>query len=119
MENKLFVGNLAYTTTDTDLTAMFSQAGIVKSATVIIERETGRSKGFGFVEMGSAEEAQKAITLFHNTPVNNRAMTVNVARPREERGSSSRPGGAYPTGGRDTSGRRPRDDDRNTGGRRW
>ena len=66
LENKLFIGNLTYSTTQTDLTEMFSQAGVVKSATVITDRETGQSKGFGFVEMGSAEEAQKAITLFHN-----------------------------------------------------
>ena len=119
VENKLYIGNLAYSATETDLTEMFSQAGVVKSATVITERETGRSKGFGFVEMGSAEEAQKAITLFHNTQVNNRALIVNIARPREERGPSSRSGGSYPFGGRDTSGRGPRDDDRNTGRRRW
>jgi len=104
MEAKLYVGNLPYTTADTDLESLFSQAGTVKSAQVIRDRESGRSKGFGFVEMSSSDEANAAINMFHGKDFNGRPLTVNLARPREERsggggfrGGDRRPGG----GGRD------------------
>ena len=85
MEAKLYVGNLPYTTVDADLQNLFSQAGTVKSAQVIRDRASGRSKGFGFVEMSSSEEAQSAITMFHGKDFSGRPLTVNLARPREDR----------------------------------
>jgi RNA recognition motif-containing protein len=85
MENKLYVGNLPYTVTEDDLKTHFSQAGTVTSVALIRDRATGRAKGFGFVEMATAEEAQKAISMFHGQDFNGRTLTVNVARPREER----------------------------------
>jgi RNA recognition motif-containing protein len=100
MEAKLYVGNLSYSTTEDDLRDLFSQAGVVKSATVITDRETGRSKGFGFVEMTTQAEAEKAISQFNGMNFGDRALTVNIARPREERprssgyGSSNRSGGS-------------------------
>ena len=101
MEAKLYVGNLPYSTVDADLQNLFSQAGTVKSAQVIRDRTSGRSKGFGFVEMSSAEEAQSAITMFHAKDYSGRPLTVNLARPREERPAGG--GGGYRSGG----GRRP------------
>jgi RNA recognition motif-containing protein len=86
MDNKLYVGNLSYGTTEEHLRTLFSQAGTVTSVTLITDRDTGRSKGFGFVEMSTAAEAQKAINMFHDFEMDNRALVVNVARPREERG---------------------------------
>jgi len=83
--NKLYVGNLAYSVRDQDLTDAFSQYGAVNSAKVMMDRETGRSKGFGFVEMGSDPEAQAAINGLNGQPVAGRAIVVNEARPREER----------------------------------
>jgi RNA recognition motif-containing protein len=103
MESKLYVGNLAYTATEDDLRALFAQAGTVKSVMVIKDRETGRSKGFAFVEMETEGDAQKAISMLNGTQFKDRALTVNVARPREE---SSRGGGFgnrrqdRPSGGR-------------------
>ena len=85
MENKLYVGNLPYAASEEDLKTYFSQAGTVTSVALITDRATGRAKGFGFVEMASAEEAQKAISMFHGQDFMGRALTVNVARPREER----------------------------------
>ena len=85
MENKLYVGNLPYAATEDDLKNHFSQAGNVTSVALIKDRATGRAKGFGFVEMSSAEEAQKAITMFHGQDFMGRTITVNIARPREER----------------------------------
>ena len=106
MEAKLYVGNLPYSTVDADLQALFSQAGTVKSAQVIKDRQSGRSKGFGFVEMSSEEEAQSAITMFHGKDYSGRPLTVNIARPREDR-----PGGG--SGGfRNGGGRRPGGGDR-------
>ena len=93
MEAKLYVGNLPYTTVDADLETLFSQAGTVKSAQVIKDRVSGRSKGFGFVEMSSPEEAQSAIGKFNGQDFNGRALTVNLARPREERPGGFRSGG--------------------------
>jgi RNA recognition motif-containing protein len=103
MEAKLYVGNLPYTTVDADLQTLFSQAGTVKSAQVIRDRASGRSKGFGFVEMSSSDEAQSAITMFHGKDFSGRPLTVNLARPREDR-----PGGGGGGGFRNSgSGRRP------------
>jgi RNA recognition motif-containing protein len=99
MENKLYVGNLPYTASDTELQTLFSKAGVVKSVTLITDRETGRSKGFGFVEMESEADAQKAISMLNGTQLDNRTLTVNIARPREDR-----PGGG---GGGGFGGRRP------------
>jgi RNA recognition motif-containing protein len=92
MEAKLYVGNLPYSTVDADLQNLFSQAGTVKSAQVIKDRVSGRSKGFAFVEMSSADEAQAAINKFNGQDFNGRALTVNLARPREERPGGFRGG---------------------------
>lgn len=86
MATKLYVGNLPYSVSDSDLQHLFEAHGAVQSAQVIADRETGRSKGFGFVEMSNAEEAQAAITALHDQDMNGRRLTVNEARPREERG---------------------------------
>lgn len=86
MGTKLYVGNLPYSVSDSDLQSLFEPHGAVQSAQVIVDRETGRSKGFGFVEMSGAEEAQVAITALHEQEMNGRRLTVNEARPREERG---------------------------------
>lgn len=85
MTNKLFVGNLAYSLTDSQLEEHFSQAGKVLSAKVITDRATGQGKGFGFVEMSTPEEAQKAIKELNGSDLAGRAIVVNEARPREER----------------------------------
>jgi RNA recognition motif-containing protein len=90
---KLYVGNLTYGVTDGDLQNMFSPHGTVQSAQVIMDRDTGRSKGFGFVEMDNSEQAQAAIAALHGKENDGRALTVNEARPREERGSGQRSGG--------------------------
>jgi cold-inducible RNA-binding protein len=87
---KLYVGNLPYGFTDTDLQAMFSAHGSVQSAQVIMDRDTGRSKGFGFVEMGDGKEADAAIDSLNGQDVNGRKLTVNEARPREERSGGAR-----------------------------
>ncbi|MCJ7676418.1 MAG: RNA-binding protein [Anaerolineales bacterium] len=86
MDVKLYVGNLTYSTTEDELRTMFAQAGTVTSVALIKDRDTGQSKGFAFVEMGSQAEAQKAISLYHGKALNGRDLTVNMARPREERG---------------------------------
>ncbi len=86
MAKKLYVGNLAYSTTQDELQALFAQVGEVTDATVITDRETGRSKGFGFVEMATEEAAQEAIRRFNGHMFGSRALTVNEARPREDRG---------------------------------
>jgi RNA recognition motif-containing protein len=97
MEAKLFVGNLSYTTTEQSLRELFMQAGSVTSVALIKEPGTQRSKGFAFVEMSTQSEAQKAISMFNGYSLNDRQLTVNVARPREERGGSNqrRGGGGY------------------------
>ncbi len=102
MGSKLYVGNLSYNTTSSDLEALLSQHGTVQSAEVIADRDTGRSKGFGFVQMGSDEEAQAAIDALNGQQVDGRTLTVNVARPREERsggGGGGRGRGGYGGGG--------------------
>ena len=85
MGSKLYVGNLSYGVTSSDLEQLFSQHGTVQSAEVIADRDTGRSKGFGFVQMGSDEEAQAAIAAMHGQEHDGRALTVNEAKPREDR----------------------------------
>ena len=92
MEAKLYVGNLSYTTSEDDLRALFAQAGTVASVAVIKDRDTGTSKGFGFVEMTSQVDAQKAISMFNAYKMGERPLTVNMAKPREER---SNRGGGY------------------------
>ena len=82
---RLFVGNLSYQTMENDLQDYFSQAGVVTSVNLMLDKMTGKSRGFAFVEFASAEEANKAIEQFHNKEFQGRALTVNIARPREER----------------------------------
>jgi cold-inducible RNA-binding protein len=98
MATKLYVGNLSFRTTQEDLRELFAQAGTVESASVIEDRETGRSRGFGFVEMATQEEAQAAIEQFNGKEFNGRNLTVNEARPRTERGGGGGRGG-YGGGG--------------------
>jgi RNA recognition motif-containing protein len=88
MESKLYVGNLAYSTTEDDLRSLFAEAGTITSVALIKDRDTGRSKGFAFVEMSSQAEAEKAISMFNGKALNERELTVNIARPRKERGGS-------------------------------
>ena len=84
-QNRLFVGNLSYETMENDLEDHFSQAGSVTSVNVMLDKVTGKSRGFAFVEFATAEEANKAVEQFHNKEFQGRTLTVNVARPREER----------------------------------
>ena len=100
MSKRIYVGNLSYQTTETDLTNLFEQAGQVESVNIITDRDTGRSKGFAFVEMDS-EIADKAIAQFNGTEINGRTLVVNEARPREERSGGR---GSY-GGGRKSNGR--------------
>jgi RNA recognition motif-containing protein len=88
METRLYVGNLSYTTSEDDLRSLFTQAGPVVSAAVITDRDTGTSKGFGFVEMTSQVDAQKAISMFNAYQLGERQLKVNLAKPREERSNS-------------------------------
>jgi RNA recognition motif-containing protein len=92
MGKKLYVGNLAYGVADGDLQRLFEAHGTVASAQVIMDRETGRSKGFGFVEMGTDEEAQAAISALNGQEVEGRALTVNEARPKPDGGGGGRGG---------------------------
>ena len=86
MSMKLYVGNLAFSTSSEDLRDLFSEAGTVESATVVEDRDTGRSRGFGFVEMASKEEGNAAIQQFNGQDLGGRALNVNEAKPREDRG---------------------------------
>ena len=95
MSSKIYVGNLPYSVTDSSLESNFSEFGSVSSAKVMMDRETGRSKGFGFVEMASADVAQAAITALHGMSVDGRSIVVNLARPREDSGRSD----GYSAGG--------------------
>jgi len=99
-KTKLYVGNLSYSTGEGDLHSLFSQAGSVKSVSLITDRDTGRSKGFAFVEMASQSEAEKAISMFNGKQLGDRTMTVNTARPREERGTGGFGGRPFRPGGR-------------------
>ncbi len=109
MGNKLYVGNLAYSVRDDTLEQAFAQFGTVTSAKVMMDRDTGRSKGFGFVEMGSDPEAQAAINAMNGQALDGRAIVVNEARPREERpggfGGGGGGGGRSPYGGGGGGGR--------------
>jgi RNA recognition motif-containing protein len=89
----LYVGNLSYDTSDSDLRTLFEQHGSVESAQVIMDRDSGRSKGFGFVEMSNSQQADAAISALNGKEVDGRALTVNEARPREDRGGGGGRGG--------------------------
>ena len=108
MGSKLYVGNLSYDTTSSDLNTMFAPHGTVNSAEVIADRETGRSKGFGFVQMSTDEEAKAAIAALSGKEVDGRALTVNEAKPREERPRSGGSSGSYGGGRSGGSGGRSR-----------
>lgn len=96
METKLYVGNMSYNTTEEELRTMFSEAGTVGTVDIIKDRDSGRPKGFAFITMSSQAEAEKAISLFNEKTVNDRPLTVNIARPREERSGG---GSGYSSGG--------------------
>src|SRR5579883_2977714 len=100
MGRKLYVGNLGYGVSSSDLEQMFTPHDTVQSAQVIVDRDTGRSKGFGFVEMGSEQEAQAAIQALNGQSVDGRQLTVNEAKPREDRGGGGRGGSGDYGGGR-------------------
>ena len=105
MTTKLYVGNLSYETTEQELQELFAQAGGVASVALPTDRETGRPRGFGFVEMASEDEARKAITMFNGQTLRDRQLKVNESRPREDSGSRSDRG--FSSGG-GSGGRRPR-----------
>src|SRR5438876_2662505 len=92
-ESRLFVGNLAYQTMENDLQEHFSQAGVVSSANLMLDKFTGKSRGFAFIEFSTPAEANKAVEMFHNKDFQGRALTVNIARPKEDR--PPRSGGGY------------------------
>jgi cold-inducible RNA-binding protein len=112
MSNKLFVGNLSFNTTENDLQEAFAAHGTVVEANLMMDRLSGRSRGFAFVTMSTPEEAQKAIQALHGASLDNRALTVNIARPKEERPRGDRGGGGGGGGGD----RGPRRDFRGGGG---
>jgi RNA recognition motif-containing protein len=123
MPTKLYVGNLAYSVTNEDLEALFSQAGKVDTATVVMDKFSGQSRGFGFVEMADSNEAARAIEEFNQAELKGRAIRVNEARPREgsgmggpRGGGDRRPGGG---GGRGGRGREGSGFGGGGGGRRW
>jgi len=96
MSTKLYVGNLAFSTSSEELQTMFAQAGTVESVSLIEDRETGRSRGFGFIEMSTKEEGAAAISQFNGKELGGRALTVNEAKPREDRnGGGGRGGSRY------------------------
>jgi len=100
MNNKIFVGNLSFNTTENDLQDAFAAHGTVTEANLITDRETGRARGFGFVTMSTDEEANKAVEAMNGASLDGRTLTVNIARPREERGSNPRgPRREYSGGG--------------------
>ena len=117
MGKKLYVGNLSYSVSDSDLQQMFAAHGTVESAQVIMDRDTGRSKGFGFVEMGSEQEAQAAIAALSGKEHDGRALTVNEARPKTEGGGRGGSGGGR--GGYGGGGGRDRGGYGGGGGRRY
>jgi len=110
-DSRLFVGNLSYQTMENDLQEYFSQAGVVTSVNLMLDKFTGKSRGFAFIEFSTSEEANKAVEMFHGKDLQGRALTVNIARPREERaprsGGGGGGGGGY-RGGREGGGRRER-----------
>ena len=99
MSNKLYVGNLSFRVTSEDLQEYFGAAGAVESANVVFDRETGRSRGFGFVEMANENDANNAIAQFNGTEYDGRNIVVNEARPREDRGFGGGGGGGRGRGG--------------------
>ena len=99
MESKLYVGNLSYNTGEEDLRQLFAQAGEIKEVALIMDRDTRQSKGFGFVEMATQAEAEKAIQMFNEHEVDGRRLTVNMARPRTEGGPRGGGGGGGSRGG--------------------
>ena len=99
MSMKLYVGNLNFKTTGEDLQELFGQVGTVESASVVMDRDTGRSRGFGFVEMASKEEGEAAIAQFNGKDFNGRNLSVNEARPREDRGGGGGGRGGFGGGG--------------------
>lgn len=99
MSTKLYVGNLSFNTSTQDLETLFAESGTVQSASIVEDRETGRSRGFAFVEMSSKEEAQSAIASLDGKEVDGRNLKVNEAKPREDRGGSNRNGGGGGRGG--------------------
>jgi RNA recognition motif-containing protein len=105
MGKKLYVGNLTFGVTDAELEQLFAAHGTVQSAQVIMDRDTGRSKGFGFVEMGSDQEAQAAVAALNGKDMNGRALTVNEARPKEGGGGGGGGRGGYGGGGGGGGGR--------------
>jgi cold-inducible RNA-binding protein len=115
MEVKLYVGNLAFETTTEDLRTLFSQAGTVTSADVVKDRDSGQSRGFGFVTMSTQAEAKKAISMFNAFSIHARELKVNAAKPREERSNFGNRGGAFGNGG----GGNPRGHGRRGGARRY
>ena len=104
MEYKLYVGNLSYTTSETDLQTLFAEAGAVKSVALIKDRDSGRSKGFAFIEMENQKDMQNAITIFNGKEFQDRALAVSAARPREERSGGSFGGGGGGYGGKSRGG---------------
>jgi cold-inducible RNA-binding protein len=98
-ESRLFVGNLSYQTMESDLQDYFSQAGVVSSVNLMLDKFTGKSRGFAFIEFSSQDEANKAVEMFHNKEFQGRQLTVNIARPREERAPRSDRGGGGGGGG--------------------
>lgn len=113
MGTKLFVGNLSYQASENDITELFSQAGTVESVKVITDAQTGQPRGFGFVEMSTADEAKNAITMFNGTALKERNLTVNEAKPPVKRDSGG--GGRRPSGGRPMGGGGGRGGDRDKG----
>jgi RNA recognition motif-containing protein len=99
MSTKLYVGNISFNTTNQDLNDMFGEVGTVESANVVEDRETGRSRGFGFVEMASKADAENAIAQLNGKEVDGRALKVNEAKPREDRGGGGGGRGGYGGGG--------------------
>ena len=118
MEKKLYVGNLSYATTEDELRTLFAQAGTVESVALIKDRDTGSSKGFAFVEMSNQSEAEKAINMFNGYNLADRALKVNMARPREERGGYGDRRGGYGGGGGGYGGNRNRRERSSGGGQR-
>jgi len=128
LSNKLYVGNLAYSTGDQELRDAFAPFGNVQSASVVIDRDSGQSRGFGFVEYGSSAEAQQAVDAMNGMMVDGRTLNVNIARPREGGGGGGGGrgggggyggGGGGGGGGRSGGGRPPRRDGGGGGSKRW
>jgi RNA recognition motif-containing protein len=105
MEKRLYVGNLSYSSTEDSLEALFSQAGTVVKCELMLDKFTSRSRGFAFIEMGTHEEAQKAVDMFNDQDLDGRNLRVNIARPREERPPRREGGGGYGGGGGSRGGR--------------